>query len=209
MVADHNLLAHRSSVGVGDGPRGHVGDWPIRRIRDCTSGCRHTPGARIDSPNGHGLGCGYRSCVSGGCLVRARAREHRRRHRRDYCEGDLLKLHASTVGMSAGDGENLITDTSRVARILSGTCFLSVAVYLATMRKTTLVLIAALGACALPPPPPPAAEFLVSAGDQTYWVRSDNSGSRSAAHRLFSRAPLDATTRSSSGRLIAPSLARF
>src|SRR2546423_15097595 len=35
-----------------------------------------------------------------------------------------------------------------------------------------------LGGCALPPPPPPAAEFLVSAGDQTYWVRSDNSGLR-------------------------------
>jgi hypothetical protein len=32
--------------------------------------------------------------------------------------------------------------------------------------------------CALPPPPPPDAEFLVSAGDQTYWVRSDNSGLR-------------------------------
>ena len=31
---------------------------------------------------------------------------------------------------------------------------------------------------ALPPPPPPIAEFLVSAGDQTYWVRSDNSGLR-------------------------------
>jgi hypothetical protein len=35
-----------------------------------------------------------------------------------------------------------------------------------------------LGACTLPPPPPPTAEFLVSAGDQTYWVRSDNSGLR-------------------------------
>src|SRR5256885_11644249 len=35
-----------------------------------------------------------------------------------------------------------------------------------------------LGGCALPPPPPPTAEFLVSAGDQTYWVRSDNSGLR-------------------------------
>ena len=34
------------------------------------------------------------------------------------------------------------------------------------------------GACTLPPPPPPTAEFLVSAGDQTYWVRSDNSGLR-------------------------------
>jgi len=35
-----------------------------------------------------------------------------------------------------------------------------------------------LGGCTLPPPPPPEAEFLVSAGDQTYWVRSDNSGLR-------------------------------
>jgi hypothetical protein len=44
-----------------------------------------------------------------------------------------------------------------------------------------LVLIALsslLGGCAVPPPPPPDAEFLVSAGDQTYWVRSDNSGLR-------------------------------
>src|SRR5580765_5798794 len=49
-------------------------------------------------------------------------------------------------------------------------------VYLATMRNTKLVLLALLGACALPPPVPPTAEFLVSAGDQTYWVRSDNSG---------------------------------
>jgi hypothetical protein len=44
------------------------------------------------------------------------------------------------------------------------------------MRNTRLILLALLGACALPPPVPPAAEFLVSAGDQTYWVRSDNSG---------------------------------
>src|SRR3981081_908716 len=36
-----------------------------------------------------------------------------------------------------------------------------------------------LGGWTLPLPPPPAeAEFLVSAGDQTYWVRSDNSGLR-------------------------------
>src|SRR3979411_911337 len=35
-----------------------------------------------------------------------------------------------------------------------------------------------LGGCTLPPPPPPIAEFLVSAGDQTYWVRSDNTGLR-------------------------------
>jgi hypothetical protein len=34
------------------------------------------------------------------------------------------------------------------------------------------------GGCALPPAPPPPAEFLVSAGDQTYWVRSDRSGLR-------------------------------
>ena len=47
------------------------------------------------------------------------------------------------------------------------------------MRHITLVVVVALTAgCALPPPPPPAAEFLVSAGDQTYWVRSDNSGLR-------------------------------
>jgi hypothetical protein len=35
-----------------------------------------------------------------------------------------------------------------------------------------------LAGCTLPPPPPPTAEFLVSAGDQTYWVHSDNSGLR-------------------------------
>ena len=46
------------------------------------------------------------------------------------------------------------------------------------MRLSTVLILASLGACALPPPPPPAAEFLVSAGDQTYWVRSDNSGLR-------------------------------
>jgi hypothetical protein len=46
------------------------------------------------------------------------------------------------------------------------------------MRNTSLVLVAFVGACALPPPPRPTAEFLVSAGDQTYWVRSDNSGLR-------------------------------
>ena len=44
------------------------------------------------------------------------------------------------------------------------------------MRCTLLVVAAFAGGCALPPPPPPAAEFLVSAGDQTYWVRSDKSG---------------------------------
>ena len=41
-----------------------------------------------------------------------------------------------------------------------------------------IALFSLLGGCALPPPPPPDAEFLVSAGDQTYWVRSDNSGLR-------------------------------
>ncbi len=46
------------------------------------------------------------------------------------------------------------------------------------MRYTTAVTLVLAGACALPPPPPPSAEFLVSAGDQTYWIRSDNSGLR-------------------------------
>src|SRR6184192_4042888 len=46
------------------------------------------------------------------------------------------------------------------------------------MRYLSLALLAFTGPCALPPPTPPAAEFLVSAGDQTYWVRSDNSGLR-------------------------------
>jgi hypothetical protein len=46
------------------------------------------------------------------------------------------------------------------------------------MRYTTTLTLVLAGACALPPPPPPTAEFLVSAGDQTYWVRSDNSGVR-------------------------------
>ena len=44
------------------------------------------------------------------------------------------------------------------------------------MRLRALLLVSLAGACALPPPPPPQAEFLVSAGDQTYWVRSDNAG---------------------------------
>lgn len=39
-------------------------------------------------------------------------------------------------------------------------------------------MLVLVGACALPPAQPPAAEFLVSAGDQTYWVRSDRSGLR-------------------------------
>jgi hypothetical protein len=46
------------------------------------------------------------------------------------------------------------------------------------MRYTTAVTLVLTGACALPPPPPPIAEFLVSAGDQTYWVRSDHTGLR-------------------------------
>jgi len=46
------------------------------------------------------------------------------------------------------------------------------------MRHLTLLVAAITVGCALPPPPPPLAEFLVSAGDQTYWVRSDNSGLR-------------------------------
>src|SRR6266436_2291525 len=58
-------------------------------------------------------------------------------------------------------------------------------VYVTTVHNSSLVLIAALGACALPPPPPPAAEFLVSAGDQTYWVRSDNSGLKIRAKPLI------------------------
>ena len=46
------------------------------------------------------------------------------------------------------------------------------------MRYTTAITLVLAGACALPPPPAPEAEFLVSAGDQTYWVRSDHSGLR-------------------------------
>ncbi len=46
------------------------------------------------------------------------------------------------------------------------------------MRYTTTLTLLLSGACALPPPTPPIAEFLVSAGDQTYWVRSDNAGLR-------------------------------
>jgi len=48
------------------------------------------------------------------------------------------------------------------------------------MRLPTILFLtlSLAGGCALPPPPPPIAEFLVSAGDQTYWVRSDNSGLR-------------------------------
>jgi hypothetical protein len=46
------------------------------------------------------------------------------------------------------------------------------------MRYTTVLALVLTAACALPPPNPPTAEFLVSAGDQTYWVRSDNTGLR-------------------------------
>src|SRR5215210_5964244 len=46
------------------------------------------------------------------------------------------------------------------------------------MRYTTPMTLLLAGACALPPPPAPEAEFLVSAGDQTYWVRSDQTGLR-------------------------------
>jgi hypothetical protein len=50
------------------------------------------------------------------------------------------------------------------------------------MCNRNIVLLAcacvSAGSCALPPPTPPTAEFLVSAGDQTYWVRSDNAGLR-------------------------------
>jgi hypothetical protein len=44
------------------------------------------------------------------------------------------------------------------------------------MRSLPFLALGLVGACALPPPPPPLAEFLVSAGDQTYWVRSDHLG---------------------------------
>src|SRR6185503_1377292 len=48
------------------------------------------------------------------------------------------------------------------------------------MRHPTILFLtlSLAGGCTLPPPPPPIAEFLVSAGDQTYWVRSDDSGVR-------------------------------
>jgi hypothetical protein len=46
------------------------------------------------------------------------------------------------------------------------------------MRYTIAITLLLTGACALPPPPVPEAEFLVSAGDQTYWVRSDHTGLR-------------------------------
>src|SRR5688500_4481605 len=46
----------------------------------------------------------------------------------------------------------------------------------AAMRSFSVLILAVAGACALPAPPPPLAEFLVSAGDQTYWVQSDHLG---------------------------------
>ncbi len=46
------------------------------------------------------------------------------------------------------------------------------------MRYPQLLFLVLFAGCTLPPPPPPNAEFLVSAGDQTFWVRSDNSGLR-------------------------------
>lgn len=49
-------------------------------------------------------------------------------------------------------------------------------IYLAAMRSLSLVALATVAGCALPAPPPPLAEFLVSAGDQTYWVQSDHLG---------------------------------
>ena len=44
------------------------------------------------------------------------------------------------------------------------------------MRFFSVLILVVAGACALPAPPPPLAEFLVSAGDQTYWVQSDHLG---------------------------------
>ena len=44
------------------------------------------------------------------------------------------------------------------------------------MRTILVIVLGVTGACALPAPPPPLAEFLVSAGDQTYWVQSDHLG---------------------------------
>jgi hypothetical protein len=46
------------------------------------------------------------------------------------------------------------------------------------MRSFSVVVLAMAGACALPAPPPPLAEFLVSSGDQTYWVQSNHLGLR-------------------------------
>ncbi len=51
-----------------------------------------------------------------------------------------------------------------------------VSIYLAAMQRLSLLSLTLIGGCALPPPPPPLAEFLVSAGDQTYWVQSDHLG---------------------------------
>lgn len=46
------------------------------------------------------------------------------------------------------------------------------------MRSLSAAVLAFAGACALPAPPPPLAEFLVSSGDQTYWVQSNHLGLR-------------------------------
>ena len=46
------------------------------------------------------------------------------------------------------------------------------------MRSFFVVVLTLAGACALPAPPPPLAEFLVSSGDQTYWVQSNHLGLR-------------------------------
>src|SRR3954463_6230997 len=51
-------------------------------------------------------------------------------------------------------------------------------IYFAPMRYPIVAVLVLLPGCKLPPPTPPTAEFLVSAGDQTYWVRSDHSGLR-------------------------------
>ena len=49
------------------------------------------------------------------------------------------------------------------------------------MRQPTKVALAALTLCLWacgPGAPPPSSEFLVSAGDSTYWVRTDTTGVR-------------------------------
>ena len=46
------------------------------------------------------------------------------------------------------------------------------------MRSYSVVVLAIAGSCARPAPPPPLAEFLVSSGDQTYWVQSNHLGLR-------------------------------
>ena len=46
------------------------------------------------------------------------------------------------------------------------------------MRSLFIVVLTVAGACALPAPPPPLAEFLVSSGEQTFWVQSNHLGLR-------------------------------